>query len=221
MKVIITGNRKYSDEHGNNGYRPQCLTRYLNLSATYEDVITAHLFGGAHEDTSNLITINTYNTTKFAGVIHVSPAIVPVFNPSVRIYEYATPGDTLPPGTVTDYVQYYADVLQANKALELSYVPEYRATEAYNLPNFSTAAWVDFFNRMSTDQALQARYDKYRAVSSEPEAAIPGPPPDTLVGLVFTVVCGVLVLLAGILGWYKCRSFKHKTYEQELAEGLR
>jgi len=74
---------------------------------------------------------------------------------------------------------------------------------------------------METDLALQEKYERYRAVSSESTETIPPLPEDTLIGVVFTAVCGVLVVLAGLLAWFKCRSFKHKTYEQELAEGLR
>jgi len=149
IKAIITGNRKYSDEHGEaNGYRPQCLTRYINMSVLYEDVIIAHVYGGGHEDTSNLILNILYeNRSKYPGVIHVSPAVVPVFNPSFRIYEYATAGGALPAGTITDYVQYYADILQANRALELTFMQEYRATEAYGLTDFSTASWLNFFKK--------------------------------------------------------------------------
>lgn len=53
-------------------------------------------------------------------MIHTSPAVVPLYNPAARIYEYASAGDAMPAGTLKDYVQYYADVLQANRVLELS-----------------------------------------------------------------------------------------------------
>jgi hypothetical protein len=224
MKVLITGNRKYYDEYGeSDGYRPKCLARYVNMSVVYESSILGHVFGGAHEDTFNLIQNNVdFFKPNVTGVVHVSPAVVPVKNPAVRIYEYATAGSGLPPGTLTDYVQYYADIVQANIAAELAFKLEYRATTAYGLPDFSTASWLSFFGRLETDATLKRTYDLYKSVSADATGPTPAmAPPDTLIGVVFTVICGVLVILAGALAWYKCRSFKHKTYEQELAEGLR
>lgn len=135
---------------------------------------------------------------------------------------------------------------------------EYRATTAFGLANLSTASYINLFNTIfNTDTAGATRklYERYRTVSTEATQPTPAPPPDTIIGVVFTVICGnaltfsfcvffffilspleivssrilfeklqslgVLVVLAGLLAWYKCRSFKHKTYEQELAEGLR
>jgi len=224
MKVLLAGNRKYADEYvESDGYRPRCLARYIDLAGKYEESIIGHVFGGSHEDSFNLIQNNLdFTRPNITGVIHVSPAVVPVKNPAVRIYEYATAGGTLPAGTLTDYVQYYADILQANVALELTFKQEYRATVAYELPDFSTASWLTLFSKLETDPVMKRKYDLYKSVSSE--AVTPTPavtPPDTLIGVVFTVICGVLVLLAGALAWFKCRSFKYQTYEQELAEGLR
>jgi hypothetical protein len=224
MKVLLTGNRKYSDEYGeSDGYRPRCLARYINMSVNYESSILGHVFGGSHEDSFNVIQ-NNLDITKpnITGIIHVSPAVVPVKNPSIRIYEYATAGSSLPAGSLTDYVQYYADILQANIALDLVFKEEYRATTAYELPDFSTASWLSLFSKLETDPVMKRKYELYKAVSSDSTSPTPAVTPvDTILGLVFSVVCGVLVLLAGALAWYKCRSFKYKTYEQELAAGLR
>jgi len=224
MKVLITGNRKYygNDENGEAGYRPRCLARYTNMSVVYDDVIVGHVFGGSHEDSFNPIQ-NIMDSSKpnVTGVVHVSPAVVPVKNPAIRIYEYVSPGSGTP-GTLTDYVQYYVDIVQANLIAQLTYKEEYRATTAYSLPDFSTLSWLSLFNRMETDAVLKRKYELYRSVSNDAATPTPiVPPADTLIGVVFTVICGVLVVLAGGLAWYKCRSFKHKTYEQELAEGLR
>jgi hypothetical protein len=223
MKVLITGNRKYYDEYGEQaGYRPRCLARYTNMSVVFDDVIVGHVFGGSHEDSFNLIqNIMDISKPNVTGVVHVSPAVVPVKNPAIRVYEYVSPGSGVP-GTLTDYVQYYADVVQANLISQLIYKEEYRATTAYSLPDFSTLSWLSLFNRMETDAALKRKYEVYKSVSNDATGPTPIPPPaDTVIGVAFTVVCGVLVVLAGGLAWYKCRSFKHKTYEQELAEGLR
>jgi len=223
MKVLIAGNRKYSDEYGeSNGYRLPCLARYVNMSVVYEDTILGHVYGGGHEDSFTLIQNNIdFRKPNVTGVIHVSPAVLPVYNPSIRIYEYAMPGGSLPAGTLTDYVQYYADLVQANRAFDLTFQEEYRATTAYELPDFSTASWLNLFNKIETDPVWQEKYDSFKTVSSDSVGPTPAPPPDTLIGVVFTVICGVVVVLAGGLAWFKCRSFKYKTYEQELAEGLK
>lgn len=216
MKVLIAGNRDL------NTYRPNCATLYVNMSVLYEDTILGHVYGGTHEDSFNLISNTLYpGKPKYPGVIHVSPSVLPVYNPAVRIYEFASAGDTLPVGTLKDYVQYYADVAQANRVLELAFVEEYRATTAFGLANFSTAAWFDLFNIVingDISNPTRKLYERYRTVSSEARGPTPAPPPDTIIGVVFTVICGVLVLLASLLAWYKCRSFKYKTYEQELAD---
>jgi len=223
MKVLLTGNRKFYVEDGEgDGYRTECANRYMNMSTTYEAVIAGHVFGGAHEDSFYLIQ-NKFSVlqSNISGVVLVSPAVVPVKNPAFRVYEYAQDGPQ-PKGTLVDYVQYYADLNQANAALDLSFQEEYRATTAYELPDLSTQSWLNFYMRLETDAAMKKKYELYRAVSSDPVVPTPAiTPPDTIIGVVFSVTCGVIVILAGILAWYKCRSFKYKTYEQELAEGLR
>lgn len=222
MKAIITGNRKYYDEYADNGYRPRCLARYVNMSVVYEQTIVGHLFGGSYEDSFGLIQNNVdFFKPNVTGVILVSPAVVPVKNPAVRVYEYATSGSTLPIGTLTDYVQYFADIIKANAIAELTFQEEYRATKAYELLDLSTSSWLSFFTKKESNTAMKQKYELYKGVSIDATTPPVVTPPDTILGVVFSVICGVLVLLAGALAWYKCRSFKYKTYEQELAEGLR
>jgi len=222
LKVIITGNRKFYTDDASDGYRPAtlrgCDQLYVKLATDHRDTIAAHIFGGSHEDSFRLIA-NNVDVTKpnVSGVVLVSPAVVPVYNPAIRVYEYSTST-----GIITDYVQYFADLEAANAPnADLRFVEEYRATTAYGLPSFDLSSWIAFSARLETDAVLRGVVEKHRIVSSgKPPSPTPAPD-DSIIGVVFAVVCAVIVVLAGLVARWKCRQFKNKTYEQELAEGLR
>jgi len=137
------------------------------------------------------------------------------------MYEYSKGGD-LPAGTITDYVQYYADLDAANAPLsEPRFVEEYRASTAYSLSNFGVESWLGFMSRLETDNVLRARVEENRIVTSS------GPPPptpayaDQTLSLTVGITGVVVVVLALALVAFKTRTFKSPTYEEELRAGLK
>jgi hypothetical protein len=64
------------------------------------------------------------------------PSVIPLFNPSLRIYSYSPSTAVL-----SDYIQYYANLSQANQVGKLEYVKEYTARETYGMTSLVISEW--------------------------------------------------------------------------------
>lgn len=96
-------------------------------------------------------------------VIQVAPSILPVYNPSFRIYQYEIEpnnlskkddDDTKPYGTVLGYAQYYANLTKWNTIYNkkpLEYELEYTTNEAYGMEDLTVESYFEFAKTMLED----------------------------------------------------------------------
>lgn len=76
----------------------------------------------------------TANT--IVNVLNNAPSIIPANNPALRVYNYKTKFNR-DFGALTDYVQYYTDLNADNKAGNVTWQTEYRASKEYGLKGLS------------------------------------------------------------------------------------
>lgn len=127
------------------------------------------------------------NTQPPLVVIQVSPSVIPVYNPTVRIYEYEiNPDDILeddddsedddeddeddlkPHGTLLGYSQYFANLTKWNHQKEptakLQYELEYTTQEAYGMQDLTVESYFQFAKSMVEEDTKEAKllWAKYR-----------------------------------------------------------
>ncbi|KAI9095243.1 Metallo-dependent phosphatase-like protein [Phlyctochytrium arcticum] len=138
---------------------------WLNL---YTHYLLRHYHLHAHDNNNN--KTNPKPAHNLTSPIFVSPSVVPSFNPTLRVFEY-----TRSNGAVTDWVQYFADLVKWNRRAAKGHAPayflaggggkshrgeipgylyeqSYRTSKHYAFNNtlvFAPSAWVDFAARLS------------------------------------------------------------------------
>lgn len=92
-----------------------------------------------------------------AAISFISPGIVPLMNPSYRIYQYS---NTL----LIDFTHYISKQSHTIENHEVSFQPSYSFREAYNVPDLSPISVFNILNRLNHDETLWREYLK-RVVS--------------------------------------------------------
>ncbi|KAI8824324.1 Metallo-dependent phosphatase-like protein [Fimicolochytrium jonesii] len=192
-ELRFRGKKAYVMQHvpptsqaGKSLYFPNCQSQYINLLGKYADTILASFYG--HTNSDYLSFVYTNNTDKprdgpfflatitdtvpavdfeNSCVLHVNsqgPAIIPANNPAIRIYDYSTHHRTY--GALTDYVQYWSDVVRANTIDQVEYDVEYRAARTYGLWNLSPFNWAEAFAGWATNNTAFQNYVRYRFVQN-------------------------------------------------------
>jgi hypothetical protein len=194
-------------------YKASCLTEYLRIALSYQDVILGHFFAHLNMDhflmfdysdsVSGKSMLNnrmleqddhlfhtTRNTDEYMGwlqdmytgidpsddksrapgpplvVIQVAPSILPVYNPSFRIYQYEINPDTddihkkddddddddvKPYGTLLGYAQYWANLTKWNDIFNthsLEYELEYTTQGAYGMEDLTVESYFELAKSM-------------------------------------------------------------------------
>ncbi|OBZ87203.1 Endopolyphosphatase [Choanephora cucurbitarum] len=86
-------------------------------------------------------------------VVQVSPSVLPVYNPSIRIYQYEKKQkhSAKPYGTLLGYEQYFADLSKWNAPHQkgpLQYELEYSTQEAYGMEDLSAESYFQLAKAM-------------------------------------------------------------------------
>lgn len=108
--------------------------------------------------------------------VQVSPSVLPVYFPSIRIYRYEIHDDDdhpqchhskKPHGTLLGYDQYFANItsweenlMEDPDSVPLEYEHEYSTQEAYGLQDLTVASYYDLAKRM-IDSEGQDLWDNY------------------------------------------------------------
>lgn len=176
--VLLTGHVPPSPKD----YRSSCFDAYVALTTRYADVICGQLFGHLNMDhfllySSQPQVQTSRNIGKYVGwlrnmytsvadldhgladdntpalaAVQVSPSVLPVYYPGIRIYKYDT--DFQPRKALRSYAQYYANITrweQDHKSDEpLEYEIEY-TTDEYSLPDLSAESLYGMVKRMVQD----------------------------------------------------------------------
>ncbi|KAF0342636.1 secreted endopolyphosphatase [Gigaspora margarita] len=171
---------------GQEVYYPTCLHGYVQLIGKYSDIIYGHFTGHTDQDTLTFVTASRkhkkrkYKLVLFKGterldelskthdkvvlVLNNAPSVVPVHNPTFRIYKYST--DTKDFGTLLDYTQYYTNLTEANEKGELKWEIEYKARDFYKISKLRSKDWAKVFHRFKKpDHKLWEKYVKHVNVS--------------------------------------------------------
>ncbi len=132
-------------------------------------------FGGKHRGPKDE-TRFPRNKEPFA-VLHMSPSVLPVYNPSYRIYTYSTDSDGNAFGSLLRYDQFFANLTALNVAsgnasvysqtpiMEIPYALEYASDRTYGLKDLSPGEYKAFFHRLSRNPRLLDLYEKHFYVS--------------------------------------------------------
>ncbi|GLV41068.1 uncharacterized protein CBL_04592 [Carabus blaptoides fortunei] len=141
----------YSDHHNR---------RYLRLIRKYADIIVGQFFGHLHSDTFRIIYNEKGRPISWA---MVAPSVSPrrtsdgPNNPGLRLYKFDT--DT---GQILDFTQFFLDLTNANKMLEVEWIPEYNFTSHYGLSTITPLSLhnlADKFTQISvSENTVFSRY---------------------------------------------------------------
>jgi hypothetical protein len=110
-------------------YSESCREQYLQLALQYRDMIVGHLFGHTNYDYLNLLSDHAKVP---AAVMFTCSSVLPVMNPSYRLYEYDTNTNML-----QDYQHYVALIDQTDQRRPLNYRLSYSYREVYGTPDLS------------------------------------------------------------------------------------
>ncbi|KAL1920230.1 uncharacterized protein VTP21DRAFT_1376 [Calcarisporiella thermophila] len=97
-------------------------------------------------------------------VINVSPSVVPVFNPTLRVFNYSLGnGSEYPFGVPLSYSQFWLNATKYNlqESEEPAYELEYSTDRDYQLPDLKIASWLQLGRRLVKEEKIRRRYLKY------------------------------------------------------------
>ncbi|KAI9026496.1 Metallo-dependent phosphatase-like protein [Phycomyces nitens] len=185
ISVYVVGHVPPNDDDGSELYKSSCYDIYIALLGSYSDVIVGHFTGHTNSDMLTAIvkdgssysalsavsvdselTSSSMINANVATVLFNSPSIIPVHNPAMRVYNYETGDSENKFGTITDWVQYYADLEEANSNGNIEYKVEYQASELFGIQSYNGAGVSKAFTTLAKDKAVRKRYMSYVSVSS-------------------------------------------------------
>ncbi|OAD79830.1 secreted endopolyphosphatase [Phycomyces blakesleeanus NRRL 1555(-)] len=178
--VYVVGHVPPNDDDASELYKSSCHELYIDLLGSYGDVIAGHFTGHTNSDMltaivkdgssysslsavddSSELTSSSMVDPNVATVLFNAPSIIPVNNPAIRVYNYETQGTENPFGTILDWIQYYADLEEANDSGELEYKIEYQASELFGIETFDAAGVSKAFTKLATDKTIRKKYISY------------------------------------------------------------
>lgn len=187
-RVLLTGHVPPSGDY----WHDACQAAYLALSDQYADVVMGHLYGHTHMDSFAVLSharaadgalradeaqvvaslrrrlrgLGAKCTTcppqcdlaRPVAVILTAPAVYEEFNPAVRVFSYEG-------GRLLDYMQYYADLDDANKRGSMAWQLEYSARDAYAVQALDVTEMAALCARMQSNAGLLQLYWRLQQVS--------------------------------------------------------
>lgn len=153
-------------------YHPRFLTKYLSVTEKYSDTIAGQFFGHLHLDTFQLFQYNTgvtHSSSLLASSVTPwhSPALnglsLPV-NPSIRLMHFEKSN-----GSLIDYDQHFLNLTKANKKPDVvpSYELLYSFTEAYGVPDVSTASLYKVYEKLKSDDTMFSLFNHYMTAGQD------------------------------------------------------
>ncbi|KAJ9089690.1 hypothetical protein DSO57_1010187 [Entomophthora muscae] len=191
INIYIVGHIPPNKKSGKPAYSKHCYRDYLDLLGDYGDIIYGHFHGHTNVDNLSLlvkadqqkhgkkkkkhpskyqlITLPKGSIPKIkpsyelVAVLSNSPSIVPVHNPSLRVYDFSPAQG----GAILGYTQFYADLHKANRDSKLEFTVEYTPKDTYGMKDLSIASWKEFIPRLlDPSTKLYDLYSKFFTVSA-------------------------------------------------------
>ena len=126
-----------------------------NLVMQYNNTVRYQFWGHSHLD--------EYIIYATGNVGWITPSVMPdQHNPSYRVFTYDNESFQ-----ILDYTDYVLDLDYLISTGEFQYNKYYSATESYGLGSMESAAWVDFYLRMSYNQSLFDLFYQHYNVSDK------------------------------------------------------
>ncbi|KAI8833734.1 Metallo-dependent phosphatase-like protein [Chytridium lagenaria] len=181
-RAYIIGHISPKDEMDKKAYFDACYDRYIRLVGTHSATIAAHFHGHinfdmlsylSHDTSTDVYTLSAINSTFLpqysnpldpavaatTSIVHVftnSPSIIPLYNPSARVYTYE------PSGTLLDYTQFYTDLVEDNERGVVAWETEYKATEVYGVKDLAMESLVGIVKGLyEFNSSTMEKYSKF------------------------------------------------------------
>ncbi|CAO3633914.1 unnamed protein product [Cunninghamella blakesleeana] len=182
-KVFIMSHVPPSDDDGSSLYKSTCHKKYIQLIGQYGSVIAGHFTGHTNNDMLSAIVgkgksfklisaIDDGSNLKDEKISQVStmlfnaPSLIPVNNPALRVYHYATSNSKSQSlGTILDWEQYYVDLEKANKKGSVNFELEYQASKVYNVKKFDANGISNVFKELQVNKNIRDLYGQFVTVN--------------------------------------------------------
>ncbi|KAM7439728.1 Acid sphingomyelinase-like phosphodiesterase 3b [Porites harrisoni] len=172
-KVFIIGHVPpgvFERAPGKKWFYPQFNKKYIDVILKHADVITGHFLAHQHCDSFKVF----YEKGVPRSSIFLCPAVTPwktvlptvgYNNPGIRLYKYERSTSQ-----VQDVWQYFTNLTQANLMNKPEWLIEYKATEAFSIPDVSPQSLHSLVQKFeSQDSAYFQKYFLYNSVSAGAE----------------------------------------------------
>ncbi|KAI9013726.1 Metallo-dependent phosphatase-like protein [Phycomyces nitens] len=181
--VYVLGHTPTNDDDGSMIFKPACHKMYIDILGAYSDRIVGHFTGHTNSDALTAIVKKgsdysavaafdannraelTAKSSQIVSILFNAPSIIPVHNPAVRVYMYDNKGTNNPIGTITDWIQYYADIEEANAKGKLHYEVEYQASHLFGTQTFDGPGFSKVFHKLESDKDVSKKYKDYMLVN--------------------------------------------------------
>lgn len=167
--VLVIGHVPPTIEIAINQWTPSQYERFLEVFEKYSDVIVGGLYGHEHTDSFSLVQPDA-DPRRSIGVAHVVPSLTPRSStcapesgdtdgkhPALRKYTVSAKG-------IVGYVQYFANLTEANEGHGLVWREAYRMPEEFadfGFRDFSTESFEALAGSIRSDKTAWCRYFKH------------------------------------------------------------
>jgi len=120
-----------------------------DILSTYSSIIRYSFWGHTHSDT---FRVYSSGTNVFGAALMPGSLIPDDHQPTFRVFSYDEEDMTL-----TDYIQYQANLAWMTEHSKVNYKEAYRAKSYYNLPSLEKNAWYKLYSTIQTNSTLFRR----------------------------------------------------------------
>lgn len=152
-------------------WNPQYITTFLNLLATYPDVVKAGFYGHIHRDEFRSVQTGVSPNYYFFPMF-IGSSITPVYinNPSYKVYSYNTGMN------ITTFSSYFTDIYVSNLNGNTTWSLQYEFSQEYLLTPDETDAGLNgetlntLVNKLKESDTLYSLYDSHRTSNYLPDS---------------------------------------------------
>ncbi|KAI9305400.1 Metallo-dependent phosphatase-like protein [Cunninghamella echinulata] len=182
-RVYVMGHIPPNDDDDSLLFRSECHEQYYKLIGQYGSIIAGHFTGHTNNDMLTAVVENgksfkhisalddgdnlkDHKIGKVATMLFNAPSLIPVNNPAIRVYHYATSNSkNASLGTILDWEQYYVDLEKANKKGRVKFELEYQASKIYNINKFDATGISTVFKTLQVNEKIRKLYGQFVTVS--------------------------------------------------------
>ncbi|KAF2078567.1 hypothetical protein CYY_000190 [Polysphondylium violaceum] len=154
-------------------WTPLYVTTFLNILATYPDVVKAGFYGHIHRDEFRSIQTNSAPAPNYYYFpMFIGSSVTPVYvnNPSYKVYQYNAGMN------ITTFSSYFTDVYVSNLNGNATWSLQYEFSQEYLLTPQETDAGLNgatlntLVNKLKESDTLYSLYDSHRTSNYLPDS---------------------------------------------------